>query len=76
MTNRNIAVIGAGYWGKNLVRNFYQIGVLKTICDGEQSTLKQMSLTYPEVQVSDNTDAVLNDGEIEGVVIAAPAVMN
>jgi len=28
----NIAVIGAGYWGKNLVRNFHQLGVLKTIC--------------------------------------------
>ena len=35
-----------------------------------------MSETYPEVQVSDNIDAVLNDGEIEGVVIAAPAVMH
>jgi len=33
MTERNIALIGAGYWGKNLVRNFHQLGVLKTICD-------------------------------------------
>ena len=29
----HIALIGAGYWGKNLVRNFHQLGVLKTICD-------------------------------------------
>ena len=28
-----IALIGAGYWGKNLVRNFHELGVLKTICD-------------------------------------------
>jgi UDP-2-acetamido-3-amino-2,3-dideoxy-glucuronate N-acetyltransferase len=28
----SIAVIGSGYWGKNLVRNFHQLGVLKTIC--------------------------------------------
>ena len=29
--HRKVAVIGAGYWGKNLIRNFYQLGVLKTI---------------------------------------------
>ena len=29
----HVSVIGAGYWGKNLVRNFHQLGVLKTICD-------------------------------------------
>ena len=33
MPEKNIAVIGAGYWGKNLVRNFHQLGVLKTICE-------------------------------------------
>ena len=41
MSGKNIAVIGAGYWGKNLVRNFYQLGVLKTICDGSQPILRQ-----------------------------------
>ncbi|NTW78166.1 MAG: gfo/Idh/MocA family oxidoreductase, partial [Syntrophaceae bacterium] len=37
--------MGAGYWGKNLVRNFYQLGVLKTICDGSQSICEEMIRT-------------------------------
>jgi len=32
----NIAVAGAGYWGKNLVRNFYEPGALKAICDKQK----------------------------------------
>ncbi|MFA7177837.1 MAG: Gfo/Idh/MocA family oxidoreductase [Smithellaceae bacterium] len=43
----SIAVIGAGYWGKNLVRNFHQLGVLKTICDGAQPIREEMAKTYP-----------------------------
>ena len=38
-----VAVIGAGYWGKNLVRNFHQLGVLKTICDQSSAIRQQMA---------------------------------
>jgi UDP-2-acetamido-3-amino-2,3-dideoxy-glucuronate N-acetyltransferase len=65
MTNRNIAIIGAGYWGKNLGRNFYQLVVLKTICDGWQSIRIQMSDTYPDANVTDDMDAVLNNEDIK-----------
>ncbi len=34
---RNIAVVGAGYWGKNLIRNFFQLGSLETICDAREN---------------------------------------
>jgi len=37
----NIAVIGVGYWGKNLVRNFAQLGVLHTICDSDEVRLRE-----------------------------------
>ncbi|MDZ4132068.1 MAG: gfo/Idh/MocA family oxidoreductase, partial [Dethiobacteria bacterium] len=40
MTNNKqvkIAVVGGGYWGKNLVRNFYELGALQTICDTDQA---------------------------------------
>ena len=30
----NVAVVGNGYWGKNLVRNFFELGALHTVCDG------------------------------------------
>jgi UDP-2-acetamido-3-amino-2,3-dideoxy-glucuronate N-acetyltransferase len=73
MTEKNIAVIGAGYWGKNLVRNFYELDVLKTVCDASPAIRKQMSDIYPAVAVTEDIDAVLHDAEIQGVVIAAPA---
>jgi len=70
----HIAVIGAGYWGKNLVRNFHQLGVLKTICDGEKHIREEMTKAYPDVAVAGDISKVLKDAEIQGVVIAAPAV--
>jgi len=73
MTEKNIAVIGAGYWGKNLVRNFHQLGVLKTICDGSQPIREDMSRAYPDEAVTANVADVLADPAITGIVIAAPA---
>ncbi len=71
-----IAVIGAGYWGKNLVRNFHQLGVLKTICDGANNIREDMTKTYPDVAVTDDINGVLQDTGIQAVVIAAPAVLH
>ena len=68
-----IAVIGAGYWGKNLVRNFHQLGVLKTICDGAHNIREDMAKTYPDVAVIDDINGVLQDTDIQAVVSAAPA---
>jgi len=73
MTEKNIAVIGAGYWGKNLVRNFHQLGVLKTICDGAAPIRAEMYSAYPDAAVTADIADILNDPAITGVVIAAPA---
>ncbi|MFC1576411.1 Gfo/Idh/MocA family oxidoreductase [Candidatus Omnitrophota bacterium] len=69
-----IAVIGAGYWGKNLVRNFIDLGVLNTICDSSPNVLKQYSDKYREIELSGSFKEVLSDKGITGVVIATPAV--
>jgi UDP-2-acetamido-3-amino-2,3-dideoxy-glucuronate N-acetyltransferase len=76
MMQKHIAVVGAGYWGKNLVRNFHQLGVLKTICDGAKSIRDQMNKSYPDVMIESDMDKVLEDSEVKGVVIAAPAAMH
>ena len=73
MTGENIAVIGAGYWGKNLVRNFSQLGALKTICDRTANVCQQMVDLYQGITVTDDIGAVLVDDDITGVVVAAPA---
>ena len=70
----NIAVIGAGYWGKNLVRNFYKLGVLKTVCDIDKKSLLYLKRIYPEINITQNINKVVIDKDIKGVVIAAPAV--
>ena len=74
MDTIKIAVIGAGYWGKNLVRNFHQLGVLEAICDANASIRKQMTSNYPDVRIFENVSDVINDETISAVVIAAPAV--
>ena len=68
-----IACIGAGYWGKNLIRNFHQIGALHTICDGNSELLDQFSKQYPDVAVCQELSQVLSNDEIQAVSIATPA---
>jgi UDP-2-acetamido-3-amino-2,3-dideoxy-glucuronate N-acetyltransferase len=68
-----VAVIGSGYWGKNLVRNFHQLGALKLICDKNEVLLDQFKEQYPDVKMCLALSDVLTREEIQGVVIATPA---
>ena len=70
MQHPNIAVVGSGYWGKNLVRNYHQLGVLKLICDKNETTLSLFSEQYPGIETCIAFNEVLQNDEIEGVVIA------
>jgi UDP-2-acetamido-3-amino-2,3-dideoxy-glucuronate N-acetyltransferase len=72
----NIAVIGSGYWGKNLVRNFSELGSLKTICDLNENVLSDFKRQYPEVYTTTSFQEVLEDPQIKGVIIATPAVLH
>ena len=69
----NVAVIGSGYWGKNLVRNFDELGTLHTICDKNTATLKSFQERYPDKQFQSSFEAVLESPTIDAVVIATPA---
>ncbi len=71
-----IAVVGAGYWGKNLIRNYHELGVLHTICDTVESTLKDFSKTYPDTSICDNYEQLLANHQIKGVVISVPAALH
>lgn len=67
-----IAVVGCGYWGKNLVRTFWELGALTAICDDHANTAQELSQKYgiPAVSFTD----ILADPQIDGIAIAAPAV--
>ena len=68
-----VAVIGTGYWGKNLVRNFYNLGALKLICDTNSAALEGKLKEYQGVGGASNLSEVLKDPEVQGVVVATPA---
>jgi UDP-2-acetamido-3-amino-2,3-dideoxy-glucuronate N-acetyltransferase len=72
--DRNIAVVGCGYWGKNLVRNFAQLDALHTICDVDPEKLRHFQPLYPSVNTETHFHCILQNEEIKGVVIATPAV--
>jgi UDP-2-acetamido-3-amino-2,3-dideoxy-glucuronate N-acetyltransferase len=74
--DRNIAVVGCGYWGKNLVRNFAQLGALHTICDSNGEALSKLKAFYTSVHTKTSFEAMLAETEIKGVVISSPAALH
>jgi UDP-2-acetamido-3-amino-2,3-dideoxy-glucuronate N-acetyltransferase len=70
---KTIAVIGTGYWGKNLVRNYHNLGVLKTICDSNFNIIDEFKRSSKDVGIITDFNEILNDQEIKGIVIATPA---
>ena len=72
----NIAVVGCGYWGKNLVRNFAELGALHAICDRNQKVLEQFASRYPALNAEKEYQKVLQNPEIKGIVIATPAALH
>jgi predicted dehydrogenase len=72
----NIAVVGAGVWGKNHIRVFSEIPNvrLKYICDSDPSKLTSMQKAYPKSQIVDKLTPILQDQEVRGVVVASSAI--
>ncbi len=68
-----IACIGAGPWGRHLVRNFNLLGALAWVCDTSPDRLGEISAAYPHVETTNDVDRVLNDSDVMAVAIATPA---
>ena len=68
-----VAVIGAGYWGKNLVRNFHSLSALGAVCDSDLERLQSFKQQYPSAKTFNAYSNVLRDETIRAVVIATPA---
>ena len=71
---KNIAVVGCGYWGKNLVRNFSELEVLSSICDPDTEIANKYAGQY-NVKNSSFIE-IINDVSIKGVVLAVPAPLH
>ncbi len=68
-----VAVVGSGYWGKNLIRNFNQLGALEMICDRNETVLKDFKRQYPDATTCVALSDVLQNDAVDAVVIATPA---
>lgn len=67
-------MVGNGYWGRNLVRNFHQLGALHTVCDESPSVELDAREKYPLIVFRRKYDEVLSDENVDAVVLATPAV--
>jgi predicted dehydrogenase len=69
-----IGVVGCGYWGPNLIRNFIQTPecLLKTICDASEPRLSRMRQLYPALGTTAKYEDLLQDPELDAIAIATP----
>jgi predicted dehydrogenase len=69
-----IGVIGYGYWGPNLVRNFAECAgaAVRVVCDLRDDRLMQVSRRFPAVRVTTEAADLINDPTVDAVVIATP----
>jgi UDP-2-acetamido-3-amino-2,3-dideoxy-glucuronate N-acetyltransferase len=69
-----VAVVGVGYWGKNLVRNFYELGALAALCDVEMFVEANYREKYKGIKFYRDYNLVLSDPSVTAVALATPAV--
>ena len=72
MQKNTVAVIGCGYWGKNLVRNFHNLGALAVVCDLTPAGRGIAQALAPQAAVVSSVEVALST-PVTGVVIATPA---
>ncbi len=68
-----IALLGCGYWGKNLARNLHDLCVLALVCDLSEAGRATSAEKAPGVTISADFSDALESNEIDAVVIATPA---
>ena len=69
-----VAVIGYGYWGPNIVRNFdnHPDCVVRYICDLDDNNLKRAGKEYSGIELTSDFDKIINDSSISIVAIVTP----
>jgi len=70
---KKVAVVGAGQWGKNLVRTFFELEALAAIVEESEALRENIKCNYSDIPVYNSIDSIKNDKNIAGVVIATPA---
>ncbi len=73
-TTVGVAIVGAGYWGPNFIRNFSTIpeSTIQYVCDLDKKRLKKINQLYPNIKTTTKFQDVLNSKKVQGVIIATP----
>ncbi len=71
MTPR-VGLVGLGYWGPNLARNFDDLGALAALCDLSPELRDRFAARYPDAKVYDDYESMLADDSLDAVVVATP----
>jgi predicted dehydrogenase len=76
MTQRdiNFAVVGFGYWGPNIVRNFNSVkgAQVISVCDKESTALKRVQESYPGIQITHDFNEIISSTRIDAVAVVTP----
>lgn len=72
-TVKFFGLIGLGYWGKNILRNLYELGVLHTACDSNPCTIAERKDQFPDTNYTNSFEDMLSNPDIKAVAIATPA---
>ncbi len=69
-----MALVGAGYWGPNLIRNFNSLDDCSVhwVCDKKPGRLQFIRERFPEIPLTDDFEVVLSDPRVDAVVLATP----
>lgn len=68
-----VGVVGAGNWGKNHIKAMDSLGALAAVADADPQRREALKVDYPRAEIYDDHHAMLNEGKIDGVVVASPA---
>lgn len=72
MKVEKVGVLGAGYWGKNHIRDYIEMGKKVKLCDTDPKKLKELKERHPEIEITEDYREILNDPEISAVSIVLP----
>lgn len=68
-----IDCVGASHRGRNVIRNFYDLGVLSCVCDPESEARARITTDHPSLSVTDSLNGIFEDPQLQRIAIPTPA---
>ena len=70
----SVGIVGLGYWGPNLARNFDRLpdAELTWLCDASEEALERWGVAFPSARTTTSVDDLLSDDSLDAVVVATP----